>query len=142
MQQDQQTHHQQPATEALSSLQLHEGSGHARRVSPGDQMLPTPPNATAAGAAPTITIVSGNQLRVQSATWGGGGGNGQPGGGPPASDAGPYLGDGEGGEIGGAVPRNLPPPSTSPFQASGPGFGLGTGETLLRRPSYGTQVLR
>jgi hypothetical protein len=145
VQQEQQEQHHQPATEALSSLQLHEDSGPAGRMSPrAAQMLPTPSDvaSTAAGAAPTITIVSGNQLRVHPATWGGGGGGGgQHGGGSPAVNAGPYVGDGEGGDISGAVPRNLPPPSPSPFQGSGPGFGQGTGEGLLRRPSYGTQVL-
>ncbi len=104
--------------------------------------------APPAAATPTITIVSGNQLRVQPATWTSGGSSGSGGGGPiagrqsPSIEAGPYAGaDGVAPSL--PPPQLLPVAAPSPFQAPGAGFGedpLGEAAPLQRRPSYGTQV--
>ena len=103
--------------------------------------------APPAAATPTITIVSGNQLRVQPATWASGGSSGSGGGGQiagrqsPSIEAGPFAGaDGVAPSL---LPPQLPPVAApSPFQAPGAGFTedpVGEGQ-LQRRPSYGTQV--
>ncbi len=151
---------QQQQTEALGSLQLSEGSGGSGAQAASLQMPPpSHPSEAMPGAAavqgappaatPTITIVSGNQLRVQPATWTSGGSSGSGGGGqmagrqsPSITEAGSFAGaDGVAPSL---PPSQMPPTAaaTSPFQAPGAGFGedpVAEGQ-LQRRPSYGTQV--
>ena len=156
-----QQQHQQPATEALSTLQLGEGGGGSAAQVAGLQMPPPPSDVMPAAAAaigappaatPTITIVSGNQLRVQPATWAASGGGGSSGsGGQTAGRQSPsvepgYFAGAEGGVAPLPPPAQLPAAATTgptPFRAPGAGFGEDPAESqLLRRPSYGTQVRR